>query len=315
MHFHSAVLSALIAASSSVVVSAFDDIVLPSGEIKAGQEFDITIVNDLRTSDSFDAGFDSFRVYLAMTIPGWGSGPSCYLVNSTSISTTKVSVTIPASVGESGDNYMISTMEFNQGPNKDGPSGFDYSSGFTLSGGTGTWSEFELSGSSVGDPENLPCIAYDCARKCAQKHYTDAVLNDPDSRPTDKAWVEITKCTLDCPGVKDQYSPEVLDEIEHSGEDDEGSSSSTSSTGSTAAAKTFSSAMASKTAASSSAMATGTSTTNSSASSNSTTTTTTTTNGTATSTTPANATGAGGRNEVSIMALAVLGVASFMFAL
>ena len=170
---------------------AFNDIETNS-TATASLPFGVHIDNDLSTSNSFDAGFDSYRVYLAITVPGWGSGPSCEseisvflrydklysqfpfrtgtLVSSSSISTTDFTVTIPATVGPSGSYYSISTIEMNSDPSRDRPSGFQYSDGFNFTGGAGQWSQYELSGHSIGDADSIPCTAYDCARQCMQKY-------------------------------------------------------------------------------------------------------------------------------------------------
>jgi hypothetical protein len=74
-----------------------------SSTVIAGQDNIIQIVNGLsRGPQSFDGQFDSFRVYLSIAPPGWGSGPACYLANTSAITTTSLTVQIPASVGPSG---------------------------------------------------------------------------------------------------------------------------------------------------------------------------------------------------------------------
>jgi hypothetical protein len=91
-------------------------------------------------------------------------------------------------------------MEFNTDPNLDGPSGFEYSNGFELTGGTGEWTQYELSGHSIGDADSLPCTAYDCARKCSQKYYTSALDGDDDAA-AEKIWEQMDDCIAKCPGV------------------------------------------------------------------------------------------------------------------
>ncbi|KAM0283168.1 hypothetical protein ACHAQH_002650 [Verticillium albo-atrum] len=172
---------------------AFESISIAS-TVQAGKEVEVSIVNDLSDSRSFDAGFEKFRVYLATTPPGWGSGPACYLVNATAIDETIVKVTIPASVVPDGSDLMISTMEFNDDPSLDGPSGFQYSDEFTLEGGKGEWSKPELEGMGVGDADSIPCEAYACARDCTAKFY-------PDNKEDESAYQKTYECTAKCPGV------------------------------------------------------------------------------------------------------------------
>ncbi|KAL9943297.1 hypothetical protein D7B24_004179 [Verticillium nonalfalfae] len=184
-------LAIALTAASNVV--AFTSIrIAPT--VEAGKEVEVSIVNDLADSDSFDAGFEKFRVYLATTPPGWGTGPACYLVNATAIDETSVKVTIPPSVVPDGSDVMISVMEFNEDPSLDGPSGFQYSNEFTLNGGEGEWSKPELEGFNIGDSDTIPCEAYACARDCMVQFY-------PDNKEDESAYKKTYECTAECPGV------------------------------------------------------------------------------------------------------------------
>jgi hypothetical protein len=137
------------------VVHAFNSISIAS-IVVANSTTNITIDNDLGTPHSFDAEYDSYRLYLSITPPGWAEGPTCYLVNSSAVTVTTQSVDIPSSIGENGEHYAIVAMEFNQDLNALGPSQFEYSSEFTLTNGTGTWSQYELDGNEIGNPNYLP---------------------------------------------------------------------------------------------------------------------------------------------------------------
>lgn len=174
---------------------AFDHIRFPS-TVTAGKPATLTIENDLSEgADSFDGGFDSFRVYLATTPPGWGTGPVCQLVNSSAIDTTSLSLTIPADVGPSGAFYSIAVMEFNQDPDKDGPSGFEYSNGFTLQGGTAEWSQAELTGEAFGDGDVIPCTAYNCVRQCTVN------FNITEAQTDMSIAKQMYECMYKCPGI------------------------------------------------------------------------------------------------------------------
>jgi len=177
------------------VVHAFNGISIAS-TVVANTTTNVTISNDLGSPHSFDSEYDSYRLYLSITPPGWAEGPTCYLVNSSAIAVTTQSVEIPASIGENGEHYAIVAMEFNQDPDALGPSQFEYSGEFTLTNGTGQWSQYELYGAEIGNPNYLPCSAYNCARTCAQKFY-------PDNTDTTNATAYETtyNCIANCTGT------------------------------------------------------------------------------------------------------------------
>lgn len=214
-----------VASSLLSLTQAFDSITVPS-TIAADTDFKLTLVNDISTgSSSFDAQFANFRVYLSDTPPGWGSGPVCYLVNSTAIATTSLTLQIPASVGPSDSSspgYTISVMEFNP-PGEDGPSGFEYSNNFAFTGGTGVWSEYETSGYGIGDADNIPCTAYGCARNCSQTYYPENTLDTEDSPDCQSfnaalaAAKSTYECVAACPGV----TYESLEDITSGGDGEE----------------------------------------------------------------------------------------------
>jgi len=173
---------------------AFQDVSI-SSTVAADKDVEVTVTNDLGAPDSFDGMFDSFRVYLATTPPGWGTGPACYLVNSTNIQSTSVKVKVPAFMGPDKTAFKISTMEFNQDPNKDGPSGFEYSNDFMLEGGNGDWSKVELGGNTLAvSADALPCSALQCARDCCSTDYP-AWLEDEGKFET------TYECVRKCDGV------------------------------------------------------------------------------------------------------------------
>jgi len=63
----------------AAVACAFENIAVQD-TVQAGTDTQGTIANDIgKGSGSFDAGFNNYRIYLAMTPPGWGTGPSCEL--------------------------------------------------------------------------------------------------------------------------------------------------------------------------------------------------------------------------------------------
>jgi hypothetical protein len=63
----------------AVAACAFENIAIQD-TVQAGTDTQGTIANDLgKGSQSFDAGFTNYRIYLATTPPGWGTGPCCGL--------------------------------------------------------------------------------------------------------------------------------------------------------------------------------------------------------------------------------------------
>lgn len=235
--FPSLAQTAALLLASTALTAAFDEILAPS-TITADVSAQIQL-----TASSFDLQFDQYRVYLATTPPGWGTGPACYLVNSSSTSILDFNVAIPASVGPSGsDYYSIAVMLFNTDPNADASaSGFQYSSNFDFQGGTGEWSTYETTGYSVSDADTLPCSAYDCARNCSQTYYPANVADTADET-TYKATYE---CIGRCPNVvQPSWDDLVGGTVTTAG----GGSSITSTTASTrAATQTSSGATASGT--------------------------------------------------------------------
>jgi hypothetical protein len=207
---------------------AFDRISIAS-TVKADTEVEVKIRNDLDDgTKSFDGGFTNFNVYLATTPPGWGTGPVCLLANGTKIDTTSVKVTIPADVAPSDAKLKITTMEWNSDPNKDGPSGFQYSNTFSLQGGTGAWGKSELAGRGFGDMDTVPCSAYSCIRKCNDDSFDEMTKlgNSEDIEAYKAVYKPIYECMTKCPGTT-MPSWDTL--IKASDEDTESSSSTASS--------------------------------------------------------------------------------------
>ncbi|KAK4961927.1 hypothetical protein LTR10_002420 [Elasticomyces elasticus] len=160
------------------VAQALDGVTVPS-TVAADNEFQATFQN---------ANSDSYRVYLAASLVG-ANGPTCYLQNSTSLS-SPVSLTIPASVGPSAGYYSIAIADLTT---SGGPT---FSNRFNLTGGTGNYTEYEshLGGAPFWDADDLPCSSYECARQCAQAGY-------PTDLTDNAAYETMRSCILKCPGV------------------------------------------------------------------------------------------------------------------
>ncbi|KAK4960656.1 hypothetical protein LTR66_012962 [Elasticomyces elasticus] len=187
----------VLAACYAIAVNAFETITVP-GAIPADSKFTMTA-----TAGSNDTSYSTYRVYLATTPPGYSGGPSCYLVNSTSISTTTLQLSIPANFGPNGDYYSIATREF---PSADS-SYFTFSKHFYLSGSSvGNWSAYEnnLQGGIIWDADDMPCAAYNCARQCAMAGYPEDLRNTALFQQS--AYSTMTQCIMKCPGVSQRDS-------------------------------------------------------------------------------------------------------------
>ncbi|KZV93759.1 hypothetical protein EXIGLDRAFT_34996 [Exidia glandulosa HHB12029] len=104
---------------------------------------------------------------------------------------------IPTSVGPTGRFYSLSYRLYDS-PLTSFDDALGYSNGwndFTLLG-TGNWTQYELEGHGMWDwNENVPCSAYDCARRCAQQLDAHSL---PYGDPT------MTACLKACPGYDDR---------------------------------------------------------------------------------------------------------------
>ncbi|EME85119.1 uncharacterized protein MYCFIDRAFT_173975 [Pseudocercospora fijiensis CIRAD86] len=159
---------------------ALDGIVAPS-TIKAGTAFNITFQN---------ANPDTYRVYLAASLSG-SNGPTCYLLNTTTLNTTvPLTLTIPPSIGPSATYYTIGISDLTTQQSA------TFSNPFNLTSANGTYTAYEnnLHSSPFWDPENLPCEAYPCARKCAMEFY-------PEDLEEVEAYERMKGCILGCEGV------------------------------------------------------------------------------------------------------------------
>lgn len=177
MHTFLAKYAALVA-SFFVAAQALNGIVVP-GTVAANTNFSAT----------FQGGnSDQYRVYLAAALTGV-NGPTCYLVNSTSLS-SPVDLEIPASVGPSADYYSIAVADVTTSQ------GATYSNRFSFTGGTGNYTEYEqhLGGAPFWSADDLPCSSYECARQCATASY-------PGDLTSSSAYDTMKQCILKCPGV------------------------------------------------------------------------------------------------------------------
>ena len=218
-------------ASTSIALSfvspilAFNSISIPE-TVQAGTNTDVTITNDLTSGPrSFDAQFTNYNLYLSVSAPNWGQNPVCLLFNGSDIHSTSLTVKIPASVGPDASNYSLVTVEYNTDVYSDnGLSGYEYSNDFALTGATGVWSAYETDPrgpQSLGDPDSIPCSAYDCARQCNQKYYP-ADFDQSNTAAYEAAYEASYKCVAACPGVTYPSWDSVVAPWTDDGDDDDG---------------------------------------------------------------------------------------------
>ncbi|ROW14206.1 hypothetical protein VPNG_04328 [Cytospora leucostoma] len=202
-----------------------------SSAVRAWNDFHIAhhVQADTATPVSVDVDSDAvgYRIYLATTPPGWGTGPVCWLVNYTDSSVTSVDVTIPAFVVPDGTSVSLSysELEYSDEYGYEGSS-YEYSNDFDLEGGTGEWSALELSGSSITSPDNTPCTALQCTRDCGGTYYPDGNIDYPDDE--DEVTSEFLdtyesyyNCVAACPG--NDYPPwrEIMGDDDGDDDDDD----------------------------------------------------------------------------------------------
>lgn len=282
--------SRLVAAATVLVpavrASTYSDPLDIASNVDAGEATPVDINFD--SDNDYDEDYQGFRLYLATTPPGWGTGPACYLVNYTSLDTSSVDITIPAAVAPDGTElslaYSLIDTDDYWGQT------YTYSNDFTLSGGTGEWSALELNGYSISSPDYCPCTALQCSRECSDKYFPDGNLGDEDDDEFEANYTEWFDCLSACPGT----SYPISDYYGDDGDDD-----SSTSTGLQTSTQTASANGASETAASASA-------TSSSSSSESTGSATSSTSATqTTTTTTATAASGAGRTALTTTALLV----------
>lgn len=93
-------------------------------------------------------------------------------MNSTSISNTTTTLSIPANFAPNGNDYSIVTREF---PST-GSADYTYGAHFELTGSSIaslTSYEKDLNGAALWVADDLPCTSYNCARGCANSSYPD----------------------------------------------------------------------------------------------------------------------------------------------
>ncbi|KAM0201731.1 hypothetical protein ACHAPQ_007646 [Fusarium lateritium] len=178
----------LLAAIPSVHASA--NVIIP-WNMTADEVYDLR-VQSVDPDSSVRQRANAFRVYLALTPPGWGTGPVCWLAYQVDIDATQVNITIPADVAPDKTRVRLSTSFMKKGASR--TQGFSYSSRTLLLGGNGTWSQRELDGWVIGDAEEISCWAYGCARSCEDQYYTGDKRRSSDGTSDRKANACVEKC-------------------------------------------------------------------------------------------------------------------------
>jgi hypothetical protein len=137
----------------------------------AGEPFNVTIKQQIDPNSENGRKTDAYRVYLALTPPGWGTGPVCWLQYMIPRDQTQVNITIPPDVAPKNTRVRLSTALVSSKRSRYPVTGFDYSGRTILTGMNGTWSRAELDGRSTGDQDQVSCEAFGCVRGCYEQYY------------------------------------------------------------------------------------------------------------------------------------------------
>jgi len=208
--------------SAAIATVACSTIIVPD-QIAADTDFEL----DLSTKLSNVTGFDVYRVFLAIDIGSaleeldsvdedtrfWN--PSCYLAKSIPIVSAIPTLGFPPSVGADGAKYAMVVEAYNAADILvEESSGLEYGEEyesvewptevFSVTGGTGKWTESELEAvrsQDYIDHINVPCTAWDCARNCSLTFAGDTstirILGE--DYPT--SWRDTWNCIKGCPDV------------------------------------------------------------------------------------------------------------------
>lgn len=190
--------SAILLAILISLAAALEDVKVPD-TVYTNRNFSVEVDNDLvRGPLSSDAQFDSYRTFLVMNVTG-NYEEQCYLISSTPINSTVVTVQIPPDMGDTGDFYRIGAQPFNQNPNN--------KPGSPSRGALLQSSSFHLEATNDGPatPDTVfvdyanftPCTSYNCVRKCVQFYYVSNSSNPGDPCNLSTSYECASKCP-DC---------------------------------------------------------------------------------------------------------------------
>ncbi|RGP73365.1 hypothetical protein FSPOR_2140 [Fusarium sporotrichioides] len=162
--------------------------------LTAGETYNVTINQKVDPNSENGRNTDSYRVYLAMATPGWGTGPVCWLQYLVPLYETQVNITVPPDAAPDGTRIMLSTTLTSAKNGGRRITGFDYSGRTLISGANATWSQAELDGRTMGDQDEVSCLAYGCVRSCYDQYYK----GDKDDEEYDrKSWACWKACARD----------------------------------------------------------------------------------------------------------------------
>ncbi|KAH7241664.1 hypothetical protein BKA59DRAFT_479017 [Fusarium tricinctum] len=178
----------LLAATPPVHASA--DVIVP-WNMTADEVYDLR-VQSVDPDSSVRQRANAYRIYLALTPPGWGTGPVCWLAYQVDIDTTQVNISIPADVAPDKSRVRFSSSFMKKGAAR--TQGFSYSATTRLLGANGTWSQRELDGWVIGSADEISCWAYGCARSCEDQYYTGDKTRSSDGTSDRKANACVKKC-------------------------------------------------------------------------------------------------------------------------
>ncbi|CAG9990412.1 unnamed protein product [Clonostachys byssicola] len=136
----------------------------------ANQAANVTLSETLDKDSELRKTYNGYRVYLALTPPGWGTGPECWLADNLDLRPQQVSVIVPSDVVPNGTKVQFAASLIKKG--QENAHGFFYSNKVIFQQGNGTWSQRELNGRNMADENIVNCQALGCVRRCNDQYYT-----------------------------------------------------------------------------------------------------------------------------------------------
>lgn len=165
-----------LSAASAIEMPVY--ISLPS-QVTAGTSFQATLDADVYNGDTTYA--KAFRVYLATSYKDkahYFYDSDCYLIHEQtlcdpsieiesqhiSFTSTPFNVTIPPTVGPSGEHYVL-VARIHQSDGSRYGSALE-SEVFDLAGANGNWNSFQKTGYTLWGDDGIPCGSYACVKDC-----------------------------------------------------------------------------------------------------------------------------------------------------
>lgn len=156
---------------------------------------DITIHIDDDVDPELQNSRNTYTVFLAMSPPGWGLSPMCWLLEAVPVDEVELTITIPRDAVPNDTRAKISTgVRYHDDPYRENGLGYSYNFVHIL-GGNSTWIQRELDGYTTSDFKDVSCMAQACVRRCWDRHYTGNKTHWSDGRGDEEAEACAELCT------------------------------------------------------------------------------------------------------------------------